>query len=140
LESLEQLSADFPEQQDDFSLLLSAVEVFEEQHADEDLLELSLPPLSAVFEEQHDAPLFALSSLLHVDFFSAEVALPPSATLFAEEPPSLVCATSEVVVFAVEPASDCALTANAKNAKTLRIRAFFIKQIVWLFSQLTSDV
>lgn len=98
---MEQLSADLPEQQADFPSLLSAVADFEEQHAAVDLPQASFPPLSAVFEEQA-APSFPFEVVL----LFAETVLPPSATLLAEDPPSLVCATSDVVVFEVELASD----------------------------------
>jgi len=138
---LEQLSADLSEQHD-FPSLLSAVEDFEEQH-DADFPSLDFPLLSAEdFDEQHDAPSFpfALSPLLLVDLLSAFAAFPPRATLFADEPASLVCATSDEVVFAAELASVCALAAKAKNAKTLKISTFFMKQFFWLMAQKWSSV
>lgn len=101
MESLEQLSADLPEQQEDFPSLLSAVADFEEQHAAVDLPQASFPPLSAVLEQEAAPSLPFLVVLLF-----AETVLPPRATLLAEDPPSLVCATSDVVVFVVELASD----------------------------------
>lgn len=97
--SFEQVSADLPEQHAALPSLLSAVDDLEEQQDAADLPQASFPPLSAVFEEQHAAPL-DLSSLplLFVALSAAVAALPPSATLFALEPASLVCATSVVVL------------------------------------------
>lgn len=97
--SFEQVSADFPEQHAALPSLLSAVDDLEEQQDAADLPEASFPPLSAVFEEQHAAPFdLSLLPLLFVALSAAVAALPPSATLLALEPASLVCATSVVVL------------------------------------------
>lgn len=97
--SFEQVSADLPEQHAALPSLLSAVDDLEEQHDAADLPQASFPPLSAVFEEQQAAPfVLSLLPLLFVALSAAVAALPPSATLFALEPASLVCATSVVVL------------------------------------------
>lgn len=88
--SFEQVSADFPEQQEDFPSLFSAVLDFEEQ---QDADDLPFPPLSAEsFEEQQAAPFLplVLSPSAQVDASDDLAALPPRLTLFAEEPASFV--------------------------------------------------
>ncbi len=93
------MSAAFPEQHAALPSLLSAVDDLEEQHDAADLPQASFPPLSAVLEEQQAAPLvLSLDPLLFDALSAAVAALPPSATLFALEPASLVCATSVVVL------------------------------------------
>lgn len=120
-EALSQEAADFPEQQEAFF------------------------PASAVFPAQQEAALLSqedfLPSFLLLAFVSllfdvllSAVFVPLSETFFRDWLPSF-----EVTVFSVDDfevvveASVWALTANAKNANTLRIRTFFIQEKVKVF-------
>ena len=133
---LEQPSADLPAQQDDF--LSPSFPSFEQVAAD-------LP------EQQEDLPSLApdLASLEHDDLeelqaapFSEVAAFPPPNATFLVEASAadLVSATCVVVDFLEVEASDCALAAKAKNANTLRIRTFFIEEMVSVFRSIFNRV
>jgi len=136
-----------PDQSFFLASLLSALAPLSHEAADLPEQQDAFFPASAVFPASADLPAQHAAALLSQDPFLLSFALPVDAvlllsavfvpfkaTFFTDWAPSFVETVFSVAdLDEVVEASVWALTANAKNANTLRIRTFFIDGMVKVF-------